>query len=341
MVKLKNILYNSVTVSLPKNIIQFFLGFVLYWLVFGSFDVFTLGIALAGFLLAYSAVYFFNDVIDYEEDKRDEDKRGWKLVACGILTKRGACILGCSFALAGLILSSLVNGWFLGIMLTLLFLNFLHSSPYTKLKRRVIPTTINMTAIEFLKYSIGWFAFTGDLLRFPFWIIMTFSLVYTGIYLIYKFRFRGNMIRDNKLLLGSIAFLTALSYALSVTLYPFALPLIILLAASVVLIMLSMGVGRKFRFMNWLWIEFVILPLVIIAFLLLSVPFVDQANAELTETIGEYKETVYKKLPDDVVTGLENLSKPAYESLDDVQEDVINITVNLSTLTAPGSSTNK
>jgi 4-hydroxybenzoate polyprenyltransferase len=331
--KVKNILYNSVTISLPKNIIQFFLGFVLYWLVFGSFDVFTLSIALAGFLLAYSSVYFFNDIVDYEEDKKDGDKKDWKLVASGVLTKRSATILGACFMAAGLILSALVNGWFLGIIITVLFLNFLHSSPYTKLKKRIVPTTVNMTVIEFLKYSIGWFAFTGDLLRFPFWIIMTFSLVYSGIYLVYKFRFRGNIIRDRKWLLGSVAFLTALSYGLSVMLYAFALPLIILLATSVVLIMFSMGVGRKFRFMNWLWIEFVILPLVIIAFLMLTIPFVNQANAELTDTIGEYRETVYRKLPDDVVTGLKNLSEPTYESLDDVQEDVMNITVNLSSLT--------
>ena len=105
MLTLKNVLYNSVTVSLPKNIIQFFLGFVLYWLLFGAFDWLTLGIALAGFLLAYSSVYFFNDIVDYEEDKKDEDKKDWKLVASGAMTKKTALVVGLVFMVSGLLLS--------------------------------------------------------------------------------------------------------------------------------------------------------------------------------------------------------------------------------------------
>ncbi len=334
---MKNLLYNSVTVSLPKNIIQFFLGFVLYWLVFGAFEWLTLSVSLAGFLLAYSSVYFFNDIVDCDEDRKDKDKKEWKLVASGAMGKRAALGTGLAFMVSGLLLSALVSGWFLSLMVLLLFLNFLHSSPYTKLKKRVVPTTINMTLIEFLKYSSGWFAFTGNLSRFPFWIIMTFSLVYMGIYLVYKFRFRGSIIRSRKWLLASIALLTAVSYAFSIAMYPFALALVILLAASIILIAFSMGIGRRFRFMNWLWIEFIILPLVILAFLMLTIPFVGQVNTDLTEHIDDYKETVYKKLPEDVAAGIKNLSEPAYDSLEDVQEDVINISMNLSKLTDSGS----
>jgi hypothetical protein len=333
MLTLKNVMYNSVTISLPKNIIQFFLGFVLYWLIFGAFDWTVLGLALAGFMLAYSSIYFFNDVVDCEEDRKDRDKKGWKLVASGAISRKSALVTGLVFMVVGILLSALVSGWFLNIMVVLLFLNFLHSSPYTKLKKRVVPTTINMTVIEFLKYSTGWFAFTGNLSRFPFWIIMTFSLVYMGIYLVYKFRFKGDVIRSRKWLLVSIALLTAVSYGFSITLYSFSLALIILLAASVVLIAFSMGIGKRFRFMNWLWVEFVILPLVIIAFLMLTIPPVGQANTDLTEHIGEYRETVYKKLPEDVAEGLKNLSEPAYESLEDVQQNVMNISTNLSALT--------
>ena len=332
---LKNVLYNSVTVSLPKNIIQFFLGFVLYWLLFGSFDPYVLVLALSGFLLSYSSIYFFNDIVDFKEDSKDTEKKEWKLVASGVLSKKAALAIGLAFMVSGLLLSALVNGWFLNIMAAMLLLNFLHSSPYTKIKKRVMPTTINMTVIEFLKYSCGWFAFTGNISMFPFWIMMTFSLVYMGIYMVYKFRFKGSILRSRKWLLGSIALLTAVSYGLSMILYTFALALVILLAASVVLIAFSMGVGKKLSFMNWLWVEFVILPLVIIAFLALTIPFIGQANTELTEHIGEYKETVYKKLPNDVVTGLRNLSEPTYDSLEEVQDKVLNISMNLSNLTLP------
>ena len=330
--KLKNILYNSVTISLPKNIVQFLLGFVLFWLTFGSFDVFVLGVALSGFLLTYSAVYFFNDIVDYREDSLDAEKKEWKLVASGVLSKKAAMVTGIAFMVSGLLISAFVSGWFLNIMVVLLFLNLLHSSPYTKLKKRIIPTTINMTLIEFLKYSSGWFAFTGDLSRFPFWIMMTFSIVYMSIYLVYKFKFKGRVIKNNKWLLASVALFSAFSYILSIVLYNFALPLIILLAVSVILIVASLGAGKKFKFMNWLWIEFVILPIIIIAFLLLSFPLIAQANSNITATIDKYKESVYRELPGDVAEGLKNLTESPYESLGDVQ-DAINMTINLSELT--------
>src|SRR4030042_4040910 len=98
---LKNVLYNSVTVSLPKNIIQFFLGFVLYWLIFGAFDAAVLMIALAGFLLSYSSIYFLNDIVDFEDDRHDKDKMGWKLVAKGAMSKKTALATGRAFMRSG------------------------------------------------------------------------------------------------------------------------------------------------------------------------------------------------------------------------------------------------
>ena len=92
-------------------------------------------------------------------------------------------MIGLVFLISGLLLASLVSGWYLNILVLILFLNLLHSHPRIKLKKRLIPTTVNMTIIEFFKYSMGWFAFTGDLTRFPFWIILTFAVVYSAIYI--------------------------------------------------------------------------------------------------------------------------------------------------------------
>ncbi len=329
---LKSLFYNSVTVSLPKNIMQFFLGFVLYWIIFGPFDYFTLGLALSGFLIAYSAVYFFNDVVDYHEDMKDADKKEWKLIASGVISRKTGLVTGTVFMVVGLAISAMVNVWFLNIMVALLFLNFLHSSPYIKLKKKILPTTVNMSVIEFLKYSSGWFAFTADLSRFPFWIMVTFAVVYTSIYLIYKFRFKGSMIKDNKWLFGAVAAISAASYILSVVLYDLVLPLMLLLAMSILLIVFSMSMGKRFKFMNWLWIEFIILPAVIVAFLLMSIPFVEQVNTNITHTIDEYKETVYKELPEDVAKGIKNLTESPYESLDEMHE-AINQSINLTEIT--------
>ncbi len=324
---MKQFFYNSITVSLPKNIIQYLLGFVLFWLTYSYFDMQTFLFSVTGFVLAYSAVYFFNDVVDYEEDKKDKDKRAWKLVAGGMISRNTAIVLGLLFLVTGLLLSSMVSGWYLNIIALILFLNFIHSHPKIKLKKKLIPTTINMTVIEFFKYSSGWFAFTGDLTRFPFWIILTFSVVYSTIYIVYKFKFSGDMIRKYKPYFGVIAATVLVSYVLSLTLYSFALPLAILFLMSLSIVVFSVVVGNRFKFMNWLWIEFIIMPAMIMAFLIISIPFAAQANANLTEKIGEYKDTVYKELPENMAETLDNLSEPRYSSLDEI-EDAINRSVN-------------
>ena len=327
----RNIFYNSVTVSLPKNVIQFSLGAVLFFLTTGSLDLAVLATALAGLIIAYSSVYFYNDVVDCEEDKCDKDKKGWKLVACGIISKRMAKILGVVFLVVGLSISLSVNVWFFAIVVTLLILNFLHSAPGIRLKKIIPATAANMTAIEGLKFSSGWFAFTSNISEFPFWIILTFSIAYSSIYIIYKFRFKGSMIRENKLLLAPLALIAVTSFGLSIVLYRFALPLVLLLGFSIGIIVFSMSVGKRFKLMNWFYLEFIIFPMVIAVFLLLSIPAVAYANSQLSDKIDHYKSTVYKELPDDVAETLKNLSEPAYDSLDDVGE-AINRSLNMSEL---------
>jgi 4-hydroxybenzoate polyprenyltransferase len=313
---LKSLLYNSVTVSLPKNIVQFLLGVVLFWIITTGFDIPLTLLAMAAFVITYSSVYFYNDVIDAEDDRRDSDKKAWKLVASGVLGKRAASFLGTAFLLVGLSLSVLVNVWFMLLMSALVVLNFLHSSPYTGFKKRVHLAAANMTAIEFLKYSSGWFALTSNLSLFPLWLVMCFALIYSGVYLVYKFRFKGKIIKENKHIIVIIGIASAFSYVSSIILYGFALPMILLLVIAVLMAWHSKS--RKLKFMNWLWVEFILLPIFLLAFLMLSVPQIAQANANITETIDQYMEDFYSQLPEDMSQGLRDLTEPQYESLDDM-----------------------
>lgn len=327
--ELRNLLYNSVTVSLPKNIVQFSLGIVIFWLVFGSVDFGAAAIALVSFLLAYSSVYFFNDITDSEEDRSDTEKRGWKLVADGRLSKKAAGMIGLSLLASGFVLSSFTNGWFILLLAMLIFLNVLHSSPYIRLKKRMSAAAVNLTAIEFLKYSSGWFALTSNLAAFPIWLILTFSLIYSAIYLIYKFRFRGNAIISNKAVIIPLGAATTLCYIASIILYGYALPMILLLVMSLALAKFS--VGKRLRFMNWLLVEFAVLPMIVIAFLMLSIPAFAQVNSNITGRIDMYKENLYDELPE--FTGrLDNLYEYRYEDLEELQ-DAVNQTLNLSGIT--------
>lgn len=186
---MKRLIFNSITLSLPKNIVQFSLGVILFRFLIGVPDVYITLLSLSAFVIAYSAVYVYNDLADCHEDKKDREKLRWKLVAGGMLSEPQAKILALILAFTGIALSLMISRWFFAMVLAMLFLNFLHSSPYTRFKSGLKRTAINMTAIEFLKYSCGWFALTSDLAKFPFWLILTFSLVYTISYLIYKFKF--------------------------------------------------------------------------------------------------------------------------------------------------------
>ena len=275
----RSLVYNSVTISLPKNIIQFIFGILVYWLTFGFFDWFTALTALSGYLLAYSSVYFFNDIIDADEDRKHKEKITWKIVANGTMSKKSASVTAAVFAFTGLALSAVTGTWFLALMAVLLFLNFLHSWPGIRLKKRLKPTALNMSAIEFIKFSCGWFALTSDFQSFPFWIILTFSVTYSAVYLMYKFNFKGDIIRSNKPLLISMGIVVIFSYLASIFSYNFTLPLLIVMVSCVVFGTIS--TGRKVKLMSWMWLQLSIFLILVISFSVLSLPAVSEANSVL------------------------------------------------------------
>ena len=111
--------------------------------------------------------------------------------------------------------------------------------------------------------------------------------------------FRGKAITSNKSLLVPLGLICTFSYLSAVFVYDFALPMITLLGISVFLALFS--IGRGFKFSNWLWMEFIILPIFIFSFLMLMLPPVAQANEEVCSRMDTYKEMVYDELPPGVI----------------------------------------
>ncbi|MBN2042171.1 MAG: UbiA prenyltransferase family protein [Candidatus Aenigmarchaeota archaeon] len=326
---LLKILFNSITISLPKNIIQFLLGVILFWFVIGVPDTYITLIAMAGFIITYSCVYLFNDIFDYKEDMGDKEKMKWKPIASGHLHIEHAKGLALAFAFVGMVISFFVNEWFFAIMVIMLFLNMLHSSPLTKFKKGLYKTTINMTAIEFLKYSCGWFALTTNISRFPFWLILAFSVVYTTSYIIYKFKFKGKVIKENKKLFWGLGILGVVSYLVSLIQYGFPLTLIFLvLAPLVILIIFKYMNVEVHRISNMIMIEYLLLPLVIICFVILTVPMVGNANDQIADSLTNISDritdTITENIPDTVMRPIENLSVELerYETLEDIISEV-------------------
>ena len=335
---MRKLLFNSVTISIPKNIIQFALGVILYWVMFGLPDVYTTFIALIGFLVAYSSVYIYNDLVDHKEDRRDREKIKWKLVAGGHLGTNSSKVLTVLFAVVGLAVSLVVSRWFFLIILGMLFLNFLHSSPYTRFKKSLGKTTVNMTAIEFLKFCCGWFALTTDLVKFPFWVVFAFAIVYTTSYLIYKFRFKGGSIRSNKKLFIGLGILGAVSYIISFFQYGFPISMILLIIIPLFVLFLfkKMDIDVH-RINNMILIEYLLLPVVIISFLVLTIPFVAQANQEIASKIDTYAEDIIQEIPEDIKEPIENITDELkkYESLEDIEKDIKEGFENITNITNP------
>jgi hypothetical protein len=335
VMELKKALFNSITISLPKNMVQFLLGAILFWFIVGVPDIYVTLLAMAGFLVSYSAVYLYNDLVDYEEDRKDSEKVKWKIVAGNMLSVPMAKITIAISLFAGLSLSLMVNKWFFMIVLAMLFLNFLHSFPYTRFKKGIKKTAVNMTAIEFLKYSCGWFALTTDISKFPFWMIMTFALVYMASYLIYKFRFSGSVIRSNKKMFIAIGAFIAVSYLISFIQYGFPLSMTLLVVIPLFILLFLKQADIEFhRISNMVVIEYILLPVVIVSFAILMVPVVSQANENIASTIGTYKENVIREMPDEMKKSMDNISDELkkYSTIDDIENKIRTGIENISGL---------
>ena len=278
----KSLFYNSITVNLPKNIVQLLLGAVLFIATFGSFNPAQLVLAIIGLGMAYSSVYMYNDIMDREEDALDPEKRAWKLVANGSLSLEGAVSVYALLLLFGLLASFMVNTVFGLLMVAIVFLNFLHSAPSIRLKKHKLSTSLNITAIEFIKYSSGWFAFTTSVLKFPVLLVLMFAVIYTAGYIAYKFKFDGSAIKQNKPLFAVFGVVVLALFMGSLFIYGFPLALVMLLVLSAAVFGLKYALWRHRKgFNDMLIVEFIILPLIIISFLSLSVPAVGSMNFAL------------------------------------------------------------
>jgi len=257
---------------------------VLYAAIFGIIDPYKLVLAAVGLGLSYSSVYMFNDIMDRDEDAMDPQKRGWKLVANGSLKLEGAVSIYTLLLMAGLIVSFFVNYVFGMMMAALVFLNFLHSAPGIRLKKRKLPTVLNITLIEFIKYSSGWFALTANVAKFPLWLVLMFAVIYSAGYIAYKFRFCGRTIKDSKPMFVVFGIIVVALFVVSLFSYGFPLALVILLVLSVVVFGLKYAFWYHEKgFNQMLLLELIILPLIIVSFLLLMVPQIGMANAALAE----------------------------------------------------------
>lgn len=307
---------HSQNLNFIKNSFQFVVGSALFFAVVGGFSLFNFLIGLIGFLIAYNVVYQFNDLVDYEEDKKDKMRRYYKPLVTGELNKKQMKAYGIVCLIIGLPMCFFVSILFGSLVVIALFLNFLHSSPFIRLKksRLVLP---NLFFIESIKFSLGWFALTSSIGNFPYLFIALSSTMYLLSYIYYKQNV-VNFFRNKKIIiLGVTSFIL---YVVSIFVYPFKLALI-----AVLPLFFAFSIFRKYKY-NLLRVKIGtnILGLIIIFFVVslvfLSIPSVAKINNEISSKIDVIKNNISENIPVDIKYGMTSLEKTLKENINVIEK---------------------
>jgi 4-hydroxybenzoate polyprenyltransferase len=316
----KNINVNIL--NLVKNSIQYLVGTALYFIIFNHLSIAFL-VGLAGFLLAYHSVYQFNDLMDYEEDKKNNFKMKIKLLPRGDVKREHVESYAFLFAIAGLTISFLVNTFFGLLVAACLFLNFLHSSSFIRLKKSKLLLP-NLFLIEAIKYSLGWFALTGMMTEFPFFLIAMLSLVYMIGYVYWKQNI-NNFLESNKikLLLG----LTTASYVISFLIYPFKLALLLPIFGGIVFLTFRKYESSIMRLKVGYTLVFVISFCFLVSLIVISTPSVADINSKLSSKVDIIKDNISEILPENVKVEINSINQTIKSYLNKLSD--INTIINL------------
>ncbi|HIJ99034.1 TPA: UbiA family prenyltransferase [archaeon] len=218
---------NLFVLNSVKNLSQFAVGFGLGVATFGyTYNVVNVILAVLSLLLTYTASYFYNDIVDLSEDKKDPFKLRFKPIARGDLKVETAKILMIIFSITGIALSLIISFEFFAVIIILTTLNFVYSSPYTRFKKSVPTFAFTIFLLEFFKFTTGWLSVVSSFAAFPLIFLSTMSMLYVFFVYVYK-----KKLSPEQLLRDYIVFLVVgtgiILYAISVLIYPYKFQLII------------------------------------------------------------------------------------------------------------------
>lgn len=290
--KFRAIVYNSATLNAPKNILQFLFGVVIYTSLTGDYNLLKIVVAASGLSMGLGAIYLFNDLTDYEEDRKNQMKISWKAIANGSISVQTAKYLIILLSILGTLFSFLSGTNFFAIFIAIIALNLLYSYPAIRLKSHKNSSLIIITLIQILKFSSGWFLFTNTLEGFPYPFVISLSVGYALLFLYYKNNTTNakTIIRENKKRVYPLSLVMFLFLLISFFMYAFPVVFLLILGMSVPTILFYtlskdyLGTKVNFAFM------YAGLIIILLSFLLLSVPTVTATNDKLLGYSSQIKE---------------------------------------------------
>ena len=234
--KTKNLLVdNSIVLYSIKNLGQFLVGVILFIATAGEILFIPFVVGASSFLLAYAAIYPFNDLIDRTQDRNNKKKVRHALPEQNSVENSVSVIF--LLLISGFALSTYLPTAFQIFLFVSLLTNFLHSSAHTRFKENTYLTGPNMMIMQASKFSAGWFSQTSSTHGFPFYFIASLGLLYAFLYFVYKDRIFSNLLKErlyiHGFLLAALAF-----YAYSFLIYDLKLLIGVIVAYFAVVLFL-------------------------------------------------------------------------------------------------------
>ena len=217
-------------------------------------------------------------------------KISMKAIANGSISIQKAKYLIVFLAISGTTLSFCLELIFI-IYTAIVVLNLIYSYPNISQNHKN-SSLIVITLIQILKFSSGWFLFTSSFKEFPFPFIISLSVGYSLLFLYYKNNTTNakKIIKDNKLRVYPLSLNMFLFTLASFFMYAFPVVFLLILGMSIPTIILYIlskeYIGTKVNF-AFMYIGLII---ILISFLLLSVPTVTATNDTLIDYSNQIKE---------------------------------------------------
>ncbi|NYT13655.1 MAG: UbiA family prenyltransferase [Candidatus Methanofastidiosa archaeon] len=290
--KREALIYNSATLNLPKNTLQFLFGVILFAMAGGEYNILTCILAASGLGIGLGAIYLFNDLTDVKEDKHNSMKIRWKAVANGTMSRKESIILLKLFAILGTALAFLSGLNFFIIYILVIGLNLCYSHPSIRWKNRKTLSVITISLLQVLKFSSGWFLFTNTLVGFPIMFVMAIAIGYALMFIYYKNNTQNliHLVREDKKRVLPLSLACLILLVTSFLIYTFpaiSLMALVLGVPTVGLYFLSkryIGTSVNVAFM------YAGLVILLLSFLLLSTPTVTAINQNMIDQNATVRE---------------------------------------------------
>ncbi|MBI4017742.1 MAG: UbiA family prenyltransferase [Candidatus Aenigmarchaeota archaeon] len=301
------LLSNSIALNIIKNSGQFIVGVALFFVTHGYLLWNNILLGWLSLNLAYSAVYPFNDIMDYESDMKNP-KKHWKSLASGKKAMERTVSMLVALLLSGILLSSFLPLMFRLILVLLLITNFFHSSVHTHFKSNPYLAAPNMALMQGLKFSAGWFAMTSSAAGFPIYFIIFLGTLYSFFYLFYKDCLTTKASLRTRLYIKSFFVVAAVTFVHSFFAYGFKLLVLLTLMYVVVLIAFYVVHERFTTYDKFGLISFSLFSVFMMGgFLLLLTSTGTELNNDIEKGIESIQHAISDRIPP--------LWKAAYSSI--------------------------